>query len=153
MNILFVCTGNICRSPIAEALMKKKFEEYGIDGIVDSAGFSPNTINETPDIRAISAAKKKGLELNGISRLFVKKDFDIFDHIYAMDTKNYQEVRELARNKSDKAKVDYLMNVIEPGKNLFVPDPIHSGTVDFDEVITLLDIITTKIATNYKESL
>lgn len=146
MNILFVCTGNICRSPIAEALMKQKYIEFGIEGEVDSAGFSPTTINDAPDERAIKAAGKKGIELKGKSRLFAKADFDKFDHIYVMDAKNFHEVKELARNKKDVAKIDYLMNVIEPGSNKIVPDPIHSGTVDFDEVITLLDNITTKIA-------
>lgn len=150
MNILFVCTGNICRSPIAEALLKRKYQENNIEGLVDSAGFSPTTINDQPDPRAIEAAGKKGLELSGTSRLFMKKDFDKFDLIYVMDAKNYQEVRELARNKDDKAKVDYLMNVIEPGKNHIVPDPIHSGTVGFDDIINIIDKITSKIVEDIK---
>ncbi len=148
MNILFVCTGNICRSPIAEALLKKKYQENNIEGHVDSAGFSPTTINDSPDPRAIAAARKVGLELSGSSRLFMKKDFDQFDRIYVMDAKNHEEVRELARNKDDKAKVDYLMNVIEPGTNKIVPDPIHSGTVTFDEVINILDKITSKVVSD-----
>ncbi len=150
MNILFVCTGNICRSPIAEALLKKKFSENSVIGTVDSAGFSPTTINDPPDPRAIDAAKKKDITLKGTSRIFEKRDFDKFDHIYVMDAKNYQEVKELARNKEDKAKVDYLMNVIEPSSNKIVPDPIHSGTVSFDDVITILDKITDKITINSK---
>lgn len=152
MNILFVCSGNICRSPIAEALLKKKYQENNIDGVVDSAGFSPTTINEQPDPRAISAAKEQGIELSGCSRIFLKKDFDRFDQIYVMDTKNYREVKELARNKEDKAKVDYLMNVIEPGKNKIVPDPIHSGTTEFKEVFSILDKITSQIADELKST-
>ncbi len=65
MNVLFICNGNICRSPIAEALLKKKFEENNIEGLVESAGFSPTTINDPPDPRAIEAAKKYNLELKG----------------------------------------------------------------------------------------
>ena len=148
MNILFVCTGNICRSPIAESLLKQKYVENNIEGVVDSAGFSPTTINEPPDERAIKAANKRGIELSGCSRLFSQSDFDSFDSIYVMDTKNFRDVKDFARNKKDIAKIDYLMNVIEPGSNKVVPDPIHSGTTGFDEVITLIDKITSIITQN-----
>ncbi len=148
MNILFVCTGNICRSPLAESLLKQKYVENKIEGVVDSAGFSPTTINEPPDERAIKAANKRGIELSGCSRLFSQSDFDKFDMIYVMDTKNFRDVKDFARNKKDIAKIDYLMNVIEPGSNKVVPDPIHSGTTGFDEVITLIDKITSIIAQN-----
>ncbi len=150
MNVLFVCTGNICRSPIAAAFLRKKYKEENIDGIVESAGFSPTTINDPPDSRAIEAAKKYNIELKGCSRIFVKKDFDRFDKIYVMDTLNFQEVKYLARNKKDKAKIDYAMNVLSPGKNLTVPDPIHSGTVNMDDVLDILDKITDKITEHSK---
>lgn len=142
MNILFVCTGNICRSPIAAAFLKKKFKDNNINGLVDSAGFSPTTINDPPAPRAIHAVEKHDVDLQGSSRLFVKSDFDKFDRIYVMDTKNYREVKYLARNKNDEAKIDYLMNVLNPGKNQTVPDPIHSGTIDMDEIVDILDKIT-----------
>jgi low molecular weight protein-tyrosine phosphatase len=150
MNILFVCTGNICRSPIAEAFLKKKFSENNIEGIVESAGFSPTTINEPPDDRAILAAKKYNLELKGRSRLFEKRDFKNFDYIFCMDTLNYDEVIDLAKTKSNTEKVDYLMNIIEPGSNKIVPDPIHSGTVDIKDIIGLLDKITDKLVEKFK---
>lgn len=150
MNILFVCTGNISRSPLAEALLKKKFEENNINGLVESAGFEPATINEPPNAIIIEAAKKHNLDLMGKSRLFVKKDFDRFDKIYVMDTLNYREVNYLARNKDDKAKVDYLMNVLHQGTNQTVPDPIQDGTVDMDSVIDILDRITEKITKDIK---
>lgn len=146
MNILFVCTGNICRSPIAESLLKQKYIEYNIKGEVDSAGFSPTTINEPPDQRAVKAANDKGIELSGCSRLFSQDDFDRFDKIYVMDTKNFRDVKDFARDDKDIAKIDYLMNVIEPGSNKIVPDPIHSGKIDFDGVFAIIDKITTKIA-------
>ncbi|MBC8319679.1 MAG: low molecular weight phosphotyrosine protein phosphatase [Bacteroidetes bacterium] len=152
MNILFVCNENICRSPIAEALLKKKFEENNIEGVVDSAGFEPTTINDSPNPQAVEAAKKHNLDLKGNSRIFVKKDFDRFDKIYVMDTLNYREVKYLTRNKADETKVDYLMNVIEPGKNQTVPNPIHSGIIDIDSVIKILDNITDVIVNNIKSS-
>ncbi len=150
MNVLFVCTGNICRSPIAAAFLKKKFEEKNIDGLVESAGFSPDTINDPPDSRAVRAAKKHDLELEGCSRIFVKKDFDKFDKIYVMDTLNYREVKYLARNKDDESKIDYAMNTIHPGTNQTVPDPIYNGTVDMDSVIDIMDRITDNIAESSK---
>ena len=146
MDILFVCTGNICRSPIAEALMKKKYEDFNIEGSIDSAGFSPTTINDSPDPRAIKAAGKKGIELSGSSRLFSQDDFDRYDRIYVMDAKNYNDVRDFSRNRKDMLKVDYLMNIMEPGTDKTIPDPIHSGTITFDDTITLIDRITTKLA-------
>ncbi len=150
MNVLFICSGNICRSPIAEALLKKKFEENNINGMVDSAGFEPSTINEPPDSRAITEAKKHGLELKGRSRLFSKRDFKKFDHIYTMGTRNYRDVLYLAKNIKYKSKVDYMMNVMNPGKNQVVPDPIHSGTISIKSTIELLDKITDIIVNNVK---
>ena len=150
MNVLFVCTGNICRSPIAAAFLRKKFSEKNIDGLVESAGFSPTTINDPPDTRAVAAAKKRDIELEGCSRIFVKKDFDKFDKIYVMDTLNYREVKYLARNKADEAKIEYAMNVIHPGTNQTVPDPIHNGTVDMDAIIDIMDRITDNIVESSK---
>lgn len=145
MNILFVCTGNVCRSPIAESLLRRKFLDNNIDGKVDSAGFEPRTINETPDHRAIAAAKKHGLVLEGHSRIFVKKDFIDYDKIYVMDTKNYRDVIELASNDNYKEKVDYLLNVVSPGSNKTIPDPIYSGVSNFDELFDILDNATNEI--------
>ena len=150
MNVLFVCTGNICRSPLAAAFLRKKYEEKNIDGLVESAGFSPTTINDPPDPRAVKAAEKHDLELKGCSRLFVKKDFDKFDKIYVMDTLNFDEVKYLARTKADESKIDYAMNVLHPGTNQTVPDPIHSGTIDMDSVIDIMDRITDKITDSTK---
>ena len=150
MNVLFVCTGNICRSPIAAAFLRKKFEENNIDGVVESAGFSPDTINDPPDARAVTVAAKHNLDLKGCSRIFVKNDFDQFDKIYVMDTLNYREVKYLARNKDDEAKIDYAMNVLHPGTNQTVPDPIYSGTEDMNFIVDVMDRITDVITENSK---
>ena len=146
MNVLFVCTDSICRSPLAAAFLRKKFNEKNIEGIVEFAGFSPTTINDPPDARAVEAAEKFDLKLEGCSRIFIKKDFTKFDKIFVMDTLNFREVKYLAKNKNEESKIDYLMNVLHPGTNQTVPDPIHSGTVDMDDIIPILDRITDVIA-------
>jgi protein-tyrosine phosphatase len=131
--------------------MKQKFIDNNIQGEVDSAGFSPTTINESPDPRAIKEANKRGLELSGSSRLFSQADFDKFDRIYVMDTKNFRDVKDFARDEKDVEKIDYLMNVIEPGSNKVVPDPIHSGQIDFNDVFVIIDKITSKLAEEFSK--
>lgn len=145
MNVLFVCLGNIFRSPIAESLLKKKYADNNIESKVDSAGFEPYHINKPPDEKAIKTCKKHGLEIDGKSRLFVKVDFDIYDKIYAMDTQNYLDIIELIRNKSDVDKVDLVMNTIHPGKNITLPDPFRSGNEDYDNVYEILDKVTDRL--------
>jgi len=152
MNVLFICNGNICRSPIAAALLRKKYLENNITGEVSSAGFESFNINEDPDPIAKRIAKKYNLELNHKARIFIKKDFKIFDKIYVMDTRNYRDVRDLARNDTEMAKVDYLMNVLEPGKNKVIPDPSTHGHVNVDTIYTLLDNATDKILTIAKNN-
>ena len=127
------------------AFLRKKYSEKNIDGIAQSAGFSPETINDPPDYRAVVAAEKYDIDLSGSSRIFVKKDFDKFDKIYVMDTLNFREVKYLARTKADDAKIDYAMNILYPGTNQTVPDPIYSGIVNMDTVMDILDRITDKI--------
>ncbi len=145
MNVLFICMGNICRSPLAEALLKKKFSENNITGEVSSAGFESFFINEPPDSRAREVAEKHGLNLAGRARIFLKSDFDRFDKIFVMDTQNYRDVLDLARSEQDKRKIDYMLNVLEPGRNKTMPDPFRSGLKDMDSVYFLLDKATDSI--------
>lgn len=145
MNVLFVDLENVCRSPLAEAILKKKFKENGIEGEVDSAGFESFTINEPPDSRVVNVALKNGYVPEGMARIFRKEDFDIFDKIYVMDTQNYHDVMALAKKEEWKSKVDYLLNVLGDGNNKTVPNPYHSGESDCDKIFNLLDKATDKI--------
>jgi len=145
MNVLFVDLANVCRSPLAEALLKKKYEDHQVVGLVDSAGFESFTINEPPDTRIVNLANEHGVLVDGRARIFLKDDFDKFDKIYVMDTQNYWDVMDLARNEKDKAKVDYLLNVLEPGHNKTVPDPYRSGIEDCKAIYKILDRATGKI--------
>lgn len=145
MNVLFVDLGNVCRSPLAEGLLKKKFVDNKITGLVDSAGFESFNINEPPDVRAVNVALSHGVTVEGQARIFLKSDFELFDKIYVMDSKNYHDVMDLANGEADKKKVDYLLNVLDEGKNQSVPDPYNSGIEDCETVFQLLDKATDKI--------
>lgn len=147
MNILFVCLGNICRSPMAEGILKKIFREKALKGKVESAGFESFHINEPPDPRAVQVAANHGIDISKKqARLFRKVDFDHFDHIYVMDTQNMNDVKDLARKEVDLQKIDYLMNVIEPGSNKVIPDPYLSGLEDCEKVFELMEKACQKIA-------
>lgn len=145
MNILFVSLQNVCRSPIAEALLKKKYNDHNINGRVDSAGFESFHINDPPDPRVIEVAQKHGIILDRKARLFLKADFDHFDKIYVMDTQNFRDVKDLSRNKNDLDKIDYLMNLVHPGKNETLPEPFVHGTKNCNEIFQILDAATDAI--------
>src|ERR1041385_3742981 len=100
-NILMVCLGNICRSPLAEGILRHKLHEAGIKSVhVDSAGFASYHIGENPDHRSIQAGKNHGVDISKlIARKFRSEDFDLFDKIYVMDSMNYRDVVSMARNE------------------------------------------------------
>lgn len=140
MKILFVCLGNICRSPIADGILRAKAKREKLNITVDSAGTSSWHHGENPDPRAIACARKFGVDISQlVARPFSKKDFNEFDKIYVMDSSNYQDVLRLAENSDDEAKVEMVLNLIEPGKNKSVPDPYYGGDEGFDEVFKMLD--------------
>ena len=145
MNVLFVDLGNVCRSPLAEAILKKKFKENNVNGEVDSAGFESFNINEPPDKRVVNTAQKYGYATEGVARIFQKEDFNLFDKIYVMDTKNYRDVMSLAKTDEQKARVDYLLNILEIGNNITVPDPYQTDMQDCEVIFGLLDKATDKI--------
>lgn len=141
MKILMVCLGNICRSPLAEGILRKKLNETGLTHIaVDSAGTSGHHSGENPDPRSIRNAKKNGVDISDIvSRKFSVNDFDRFDRIFVMDHSNYNNVISLARHDADREKVELFLNVLHPGRNKAVPDPWYGGDEGFQEVFELVD--------------
>jgi protein-tyrosine phosphatase len=146
MKILMVCLGNICRSPMAEGLMLQKIRKYGINAEVDSAGFVPYHTDDPPDPRAQKTMANHGIDISGFqSRLFTEKDFDEFDQIYVMDGYNFGDVISMARNESDRNKVDYLLNTVYPAQNKAVPDPYYGDNSTFENVYKLLDAATTTL--------
>lgn len=155
MNILMVCMGNICRSPLAEGILKKKLADHNIkkEVIVDSAGMESFHIGDSPDCRAQQIAKKYGIDISAHrARLFQKKDFDSFDKIYVMDSMNYRDVLYFARNESDKEKIDFLMNELFPGTNKSVPDPWYGGMEDFEIAYQMINSVCKNIVKKIAEN-
>lgn len=137
-KILLVCLGNICRSPLAEGILKSKL--HADNFYVDSAGTASYHVGDKPDSRSISIAEKYHIDISSCrGRQFKEADFECFDYIFAMDYSNYKDILSLARDEQDAAKVDMLLNVLFPDENIDVPDPYYGGTVNFEEVYQLLD--------------
>ena len=137
-KILMVCLGNICRSPLAEGILRSKLPEK--DFIIDSVGTGNYHIGDPPDRRSIKIAKKYGLDISNLrGRQFSVKDFDVFDLIYVMDEINYQDVIKLARNEFDIVKVKFILNEIYPNQNYDVPDPYWGNDHSFETVYKMLD--------------
>ena len=143
-----VCLGNICRSPLAEGILKSKLNPYFF--IVDSAGTAAYHVGELPDHRSIAIAKKNGIDISDQrARKFISNDFNEFDLIYAMDSENYKNICSLAKNESDLNKVKMILNEIKPSKDLSVPDPYYGGDGGFENVYEMLDKACSIIASSY----
>lgn len=133
-----VCLGNICRSPLAEGILKSKLFRANV--VIDSAGTGAYHIDQKPDIRSISIAKINGVDITDQrARKFLVEDFDAFDLIYVMDNANYRDVIEMARNEDDIVKVKMILNEVFPNENLDVPDPYLGGDFGFKNVYKMLD--------------
>lgn len=138
MKILMVCLGNICRSPLAEGILKAKINTNKI--YVDSAGTGGWHVGELPDERSIAVAKKHQIDLTDQRcRKFSVSDFDNFDIIYVMDRSNYKDVISLSRNQKDKDKVRLILNEMSSLGNNEVPDPYYGGENGFENVYQMLD--------------
>ena len=138
IRVLMVCLGNICRSPLAEGLLRSKLDTSIFE--IDSAGTSTYHQGSLPDQRSIEVASKYGLDItNQKSRPFTKKDFQSFDYIYVMDSSNYEDVINMADNKEEEDKVNLILNTIYPGENQSVPDPYHDSVNGFEQVYHMLE--------------
>ena len=146
-----VCLGNICRSPLAEGILKSKTTH--LDILVDSAGTAAYHIGERPDVRSIEIANKYDIDLTSQrARQFSVNDFDEFDRIYAMDTSNYSNIISLARNEKDRDKVNLILNEINPRSFQSVPDPYYGGDNGFQNVYEMLDKACDIIVQNLEKS-
>jgi protein-tyrosine phosphatase len=145
MKILMVCLGNICRSPLADGLLRRKVSENKLKIEVDSAGTSAFHVGDAPDHRMTTTAKNRGTDISFLrARQFESKDFLAFDLIYVMDQSNLKNVLALAQNEEDKMKVKLILNEIS-NSDAEVPDPYFGGQLGFEQVYDLLDEATEKI--------
>lgn len=146
MNILMVCLGNICRSPLAEGILRTKLTT---DFFIDSAGTGGWHAGQSPDERSIATARNYGIDIsNQKARKFTVSDFDTFDHIFVMDQSNYKDVLNLAPDDVAKSKVALILG---PSKE--VPDPYYGGQDGFEKVYQLLDQACEEIAIKIKNTL
>jgi protein-tyrosine phosphatase len=151
MKILMVCLGNICRSPLAEGIMKEKIKKHNLNWQVESAGTSGAHAGELPDPRSVKTARERNIDITDQrSRKFRSYDFEEFDHIFVMDSYNYQDVILLAQNEAEKKKVKLIMNEVEAGRNIAVPDPYY-GEHGFDKVFNMLNEACEKIVEKYSK--
>ena len=138
VKVLMVCMGNICRSPLAEGILKSKID--GKDIFVDSAGTGGWHIGEQPDERSIQIADVHQIDISyQRCRKFSVDDFDEFDRIFVMDSTNYRDVMASARDINDEKKVKMILNKIYPGSNKDVPDSYYGGENGFMQVFEMLD--------------
>lgn len=142
MKILFVCQGNIIRSPLAENLFRQLAVDQGLEGKyqLDSAGTSAYHVGEPPDRRMRQVAKQKGFHYGGRSRQFSRDDFDKFDLIIAMDKSNQALLETMAPGVEDLEKIR-LMREFDPEGNprLDVPDPYYGGIEGFETTYTIVE--------------
>ncbi|MFZ1806768.1 MAG: low molecular weight protein-tyrosine-phosphatase [Cyclobacteriaceae bacterium] len=140
MKVLFVCLGNICRSPLAEGIMKRKLKLLSLDSkvMVDSCGTSNYHIGDLPDSRTRLNAEKNGVRLDHRGRQLNVDDLDQFDFILAMDYSNHNNILSLAIDKTLHNKV-LLMREFDSEGTGEVPDPYYGGEDGFQEVFDILD--------------
>jgi len=146
MKILMVCLGNICRSPLAEGILKDKIKKAGLGWEVDSAGTSHYQTGVAPHNLSQKVARLKGIDIcDHCCRQFTKEDMLKFYMIYVMDKENYSEVKRISKELWDKNKVEMLMNEIYPNENREVPDPWYGGEEDYHKVYKMIEEACEKI--------
>ncbi|MCT4011938.1 low molecular weight phosphotyrosine protein phosphatase [Elizabethkingia anophelis] len=137
MKILMVCLGNICRSPLAEGILKSKLPD---NYIVDSAGTIAMHEGEHPDKRSVKVAALHNIDISKQrSRPIQPKDLEYFDRIYCMDRNNLKDVSAMAKNEGQRQKISLILDVLHDNNNTEVPDPYWGNQQDFEDVFQLLN--------------
>lgn len=137
MRIMFVCMGNICRSPLAHAVFEKMAREAGLDVFVESSGTDAYHVGEQADSRMRRTAAARGVTINHYARRFNPQDLDDYDLIIPMDKGNLREVKRHAR--SEHLSKIHLMRAWDPQGGTEVPDPWYGGDEGFENVFSIVD--------------
>jgi protein-tyrosine phosphatase len=152
MRILMVCLGNICRSPLAEAILQQKARAAGLDWEVDSAGTNGYHVGEAPHPLSQKVARMHGLDISRQkARKFLGDDFQRFDLIYAMAEDVLDEMRRIAGKKYDANKATLLMHEVDPERDVDVPDPWSGPESEYHEAYRMMDEACEKIVERYGE--
>ncbi len=140
-KILFVCLGNICRSPMAEGVFKRLVKENGVENEfeIDSAGLISVHQGEMSDSRMRYHAAKRGYELTHLSRPVTRADFDYFDMIIGMDEKNIAGLESIARTDEERNKIHRMVSFSRDFTPDYIPDPYYGGDQGFENVIDMLE--------------
>lgn len=142
VRVCFVCLGNICRSPTAEATMRHllETEQLAAHIEIDSAGTGAWHVGEPPDRRARAAGKRRGIDVRGRARRVVTKDFEYFDYVIAMDRSNHSDLRRMAPNPVGKGKIELFRNFDPTSpRDTDVPDPYYGAGDGFERVLDICE--------------
>ena len=145
-----VCLGNICRSPLAEGILKDKAGKARLDWIVESAGTNSFHIGEPPHALSQKVARINGIDISKQrARKFVKADLLEFDKIYAMAEDVLYDIKKISGENYDNKKVELFLNELYPGQNMDVPDPWYGPEPGYHEVYELIDKACDALIENY----
>ena len=156
IRVLMVCTGNICRSPMAEGLLRSRLERDGLGGriAVDSAGTTDYHTGEPPDRRAQQAARGRGVEIADLrARRVTAEDLDRFDYLLTMDESHVQFLHRLAADDAQRARIQPLMGFAPDWPAHEVPDPYYGGGRGFEQVMDMLEAAIDGLLARLRERL
>jgi protein-tyrosine phosphatase len=143
VKVLMVCLGNICRSPMAEGLLRHKVRQLNLAVETDSAGTTGYHIGSKPDQRMIDTAANQGVDISDLrARKFQASDLETFDYVFAMDKENQLKMQSLAKNETQRAKVKLFLEQVNYPELSEVPDPYYGDQAAFEFVFNLLDEAT-----------
>lgn len=150
MRILIVCLGNICRSPIAEGVLREKIKKHGLDWTVASAGTNGYHTGEAPHRFSQKVCTTAGIDISmQRARQFVSKDFERYDRIYVMADDVYDDIVRIAGKSIDYSKLDYFLNELHPGSNSSVPDPWYGDEEGYPPVYEMIEETCEAIINKY----
>lgn len=152
MKVLMLCLGNICRSPLAEGILREKALKAGLDWEVDSAGTNGLHIGEAPHPLSQKVARHNGIDISRQrARRFTAADFQRFDKIYALANDVVDEMRGIAGRQFEPSKVDLLMNEVHPGHDADVPDPYYGPEPGYHKVYAMIEAAANQIIAKYAQ--